>query len=267
MPFFNAKPNRRHSQRHNNDSGGPNIDWATFLSNAIRDLPSSEHTQQQPSAVQGALSPELTPSLSKAWAEGRTGPELQGWVKALEQQVGCSWQFLRCGGWEPLTTTWPLLSGAVTPMAAAATVPYVISCPLGHQPALPARLSTEKLGSRAAPSSVSASPSKPSQPRSLLRSELPFLSWKKWSYAIWLESVVWESKRWQRNLRSWELQKRKERQKRILIKDSDDGSVLEGILQNRKKHLVRFYVLYFGKETDNVYIPEDDDGVDGDDEW
>lgn len=43
--------------------------------------------------------------------------------------------------------------------------------------------------------------------------------------------------------------------------------MLEGILQNRKNHLISFYFLYFGKETDNVYIPEDDDGVDGDDEW
>ena len=56
------------------------------------------------------------------------------------------------------------------------------------------------------------------------------------------------------------------RKKRILIKDNDDGSVLEGILQKREKHLISLYLLYFGKEADNVYIPEDDDSVDGDDE-
>lgn len=55
-------------------------------------------------------------------------------------------------------------------------------------------------------------------------------------------------------------------------RDKDDGSVLEGVLQNRKNLLISFYFMYFGKETDNVYIPEDGDGDDvggvaGDDEW
>lgn len=67
-------------------------------------------------------------------------------------------------------------------------------------------------------------------------------------------------------MRSWELEKRKERKKRILIKDNNDRPVPEGILQKREKHLISFYLLYFEKEIDNVYIPEDDDGVDGDDE-
>lgn len=44
--------------------------------------------------------------------EQNRGPGMQGWVKALEQQVGHPWQLPRCGVWEP----WPLLLGAVTPL-------------------------------------------------------------------------------------------------------------------------------------------------------
>lgn len=33
------------------------------------------------------------------------------------------------------------------------------------------------------------------------------------------------------------------------------------------RSILEVFVPYFGKETDNVYIPEDDDGVGGDEEW
>jgi len=54
----------------------------------------------------------------------------------------------------------------------------------------------------------------------------------------------------------------------MLIKNNELGSLLEGNVQNRKKHSINFYVLYFEKKTDHVYIPEDNDDVDDDDdEW